>query len=84
LAGLALSVMLATIDRGRAQAAQPALGVQSAAEQPPEPQQQIELPPAPVERENPGLINEIGKLFEKSKLALPPLKSPSETFNDLS
>jgi hypothetical protein len=77
---------LATIERGWAQAAPPALGAQSPAQQPVEPQQpqQIELPPAPVEHENPGLINEIGKLFEKSKLALPPLKSPSETFNDLS
>ena len=33
--------------------------------------------------ENPGLINEIGKLFEKSKSLLPPLKSPSETIDDL-
>ena len=64
----------------------PALGVQSPAQQPAESpqQQQIELPPAPVERENPGLINEIGKLFEKSKSALPSLKSPGETINDLS
>jgi hypothetical protein len=29
------------------------------------------------------LINEIGKLFEKSKSLLPPLKSPSETIDDL-
>ena len=33
--------------------------------------------------ENPGLINEIGKLFEKSKSLLPTLKSPSETIDDL-
>ncbi|MGY4476130.1 hypothetical protein [Bradyrhizobium sp. USDA 3364] len=85
LAGLALSMTLATLDRGLAQSAPPALGIQSPAQQPVAPQQQqIELPPAPVERENPGLINEIGKLFEKSKSALPPLKSPGETFNDLS
>lgn len=86
LAGLALSMTLATLDRSRAQAAPPALGVQSPAQPPVESQrqQQIELPPAPVERENPGLINEIGKLFEKSKSALPPLKSPGETMNDLS
>ena len=84
LASLALQMMLATIDRGWAQVAPPAPGVQSPAQQPVEPQQQFELPPGPVERENPGLLNEIGKLFEKSKLALPPLKSPSETFNDLS
>ena len=55
----------------------PSLGVQSPAQQPlpsqPEPQQI-----APSREENPGLINEIGKLFEKSKSLLPPLKGPSE------
>ncbi|MCC8965796.1 hypothetical protein H8A95_26625 [Bradyrhizobium sp. Pear76] len=84
LAGLALSMSMAPLDRGWGQAAPPALGVQSPAQQPVEPQQQIELPPAPVERENPGLINEIGKLFEKSKSVLPLLKSPGETLDDLS
>ncbi|WP_446471728.1 hypothetical protein [Bradyrhizobium australafricanum] len=84
LSGLALS--LTTLDHSWAQTVPPALGVQSPAQQPvaPSQQQQIELPPAPVERENPGLINEIGKLFEKSKSALPPLKGPGETINDLS
>ena len=87
MAGLALSIALPATDSARAQTAPPALGVQSPAQQsqPVEVQpQQIELPPAPVERENPGLINEIGKLFEKSKSALPQLKSPGETINDLS
>ncbi|WP_334361223.1 MULTISPECIES: hypothetical protein [unclassified Bradyrhizobium] len=65
-------------------APQPSLGVQSPAQQPapaqPEPQQ---IEPAPPRREeNPGLINEIEKLFEKSKALLPPLKGPSETFED--
>ncbi|WP_426439935.1 hypothetical protein [Bradyrhizobium genosp. P] len=85
IAGLALSMVLATTDCGCAQTGTPALGVQSSTQQPlpPEPQQ-IELPPAPVEHDNPGLISEIGKLFEKSKSMLPPLKSPSETMNDLS
>ena len=40
-------------------------------------------PPPPPPPENPGLINEIGKLFEKSKSILPSLKSPSETIDDL-
>src|SRR5919202_3073741 len=47
--------------------AAPSLGVQSPVQQPLPPQaapQQIEPPPR---QENPGLINEIGKLFEKSK-----------------
>ncbi|PDT75223.1 hypothetical protein [Bradyrhizobium sp. C9] len=84
MAGLALSMALPATDGARAQTAPPALGVQSPAQRPVEVQpQQIELPPAPVERENPGLINEIGKLFEKSKSVLPQLKSPSDTMNDL-
>ena len=71
-------------EAGWSQAApQPTLGLQSPAQQPlpaqPEPQQ---IEPQPPRDENPGLINEIGKLFEKSKLLLPPLKSPSETIDD--
>jgi hypothetical protein len=34
--------------------------------------------------ENPGLINEMGKLFGKLPSILPPVKSPSETMDDLS
>jgi hypothetical protein len=64
---------------------QPSLGLQSPAQQPVPAQgapQQIEpQPPAPAE--NPGLINEIGKLFEKSKSLLPTIKSPGETLDDL-
>ena len=60
-------------------APQPSLGLQ---EQPP--QQAPTQPPAPqgepARPENPGLINEMGKLFDK---ILPPLKSPSETIDDL-
>jgi hypothetical protein len=66
-------------------APQPSLGVQSPAQQPVPAQpatQQIDPPPPPRE-ENPGLINEIEKLFEKSKSLLPPLKSPGETIDDL-
>ena len=33
--------------------------------------------------ENPGLIDEMGKVLEKSLSILPTLKSPSETFDDL-
>jgi hypothetical protein len=58
----------------------PALGVQEPAQQA-SPQQDAPTPasPAPAREENPGLINEIGKLFDK----LPPLKSPQETIEDL-
>ena len=79
---LALSMLALAPDAGWPQAAPPSLGVQSPARQPvpqgPAPQQ-IEPPPA----ENPGLIDEIGKLFEKSKSMLPSLKSPGEAVDDL-
>jgi hypothetical protein len=52
---------------------------QAAPPQPSEP-----TPPAsPVQEESPGLINEMGKLFEKSLSILPRMKSPSETIDDL-
>jgi hypothetical protein len=87
-AWFALSVLMLAPDAGWPQGGtQPSLGVQSPAQQPgPQgpPPQQIEPPPAPpAERENPGLINEIGKLLEKSKTILPSLKSPGETMEDL-
>jgi hypothetical protein len=89
IAGVALSMLTIASEIARSQAAPPAsLGVQSPAQQsvPAQPApQQIEPQPSvpPAREENPGLINEIGKLFEKSKSILPPLKSPGETFDDL-
>ena len=85
-AGLVLSMLALTSGAGWPQAASPpSLGLQSPARQPlpaqPAPQQIEPQPPAP--EENPGLINEIGKLFEKSKSMLPSIKSPSETIDDL-
>ena len=63
--------------------APPALGVreppQQAAPQPSEPAP----PPPPAGDENSGLMNEMGKLFEKSLSILPKMKSPSETIDDL-
>jgi hypothetical protein len=56
---------------------QPSLGLQEPpAPQPAAPAPQVE-PPQP---DNPGLIHEMGKLFDK---VLPPLKSPGETIDDL-
>ena len=87
-AGLALSMLATLPGTGWPQAAQPSLGVQSPAQQgvPQGPAPQQIEPPAQqapaAEPENPGLINEIGKLFEKSKSMLPPLKSPGETIDD--
>ncbi|MGQ0685589.1 hypothetical protein [Bradyrhizobium sp.] len=63
------------------QAAAPSLGVQSPAQQsaPPPPQQQPEPAAPPAREENPGLINELGKLWDK----LPRIKSPAETLQDI-
>ena len=84
-AGLVAFMLASAPEAGWPQAAPPpTLGLQSPAQQPVPPQpepQQIEPSPPPRD-ENPGLINEIGKLFEKSKSLLPPLKSPSETIDD--
>ena len=84
---LVLLMLVAAPGHGWPQAApQPSLGVQSPAQQPvsqPPAAQQIEPPPPAPPPENPGLINEIGKLWEKSKSMLPPLKSPGETIDDL-
>jgi hypothetical protein len=83
--GLGLSMLASAPGIAWPQAAPPpTLGLQSPAQQPvpaqPAPQQ-IEPSPPPRD-ESPGLINEIGKLFEKSKSLLPPLKSPSEAIDD--
>jgi hypothetical protein len=87
-AGAALSMLLMGVAAGWPQAAPPpSLGVQSPAQQPvpaqPAPPQ-AEPPAAPPAREeNPGLINEIGKLWDKSISVLPKIKSPSETLEDI-
>jgi hypothetical protein len=55
-------------------------GVQAPVEQQAAPDQPAPAPAAsPAPTEHPGLINEIGKLFDK----LPSLKSPRETIDDL-
>ena len=54
---------------------------QAAPDQPAAPP--AEPAPPPSHQENPGLINEMGKMFEKSLSILPTLKSPTETIDDL-
>lgn len=87
IAGVALPVLLLSTLAAWPQSAPPSLGLQSPAQQPvpaqPAPQQ-IEPPPAapPAREENPGLFNEIGKLIDKTKTLLPPLKSPGEHIDD--
>jgi hypothetical protein len=51
---------------------------QAAPDQPPPPPSEATPPINPPARENPGLINEIGKMFDR----LPALKSPGETVDD--
>jgi hypothetical protein len=87
---VALSMLVMAAGAGWPHAAPPprALGVQTPAQQAapdrPAPQQEpAPSSPPPAEDENPGLINEIGKLWEKSKSILPTLKSPQEAFEDL-
>jgi hypothetical protein len=76
-----LAAMLAA-DRAWVQAAaQPEPSAQGAPAQP-APEQSEPAPPPPAPRENPGLINEIGKLLEKPASMLPALKSPRETIDD--
>ena len=78
----AVSVLLLVTGAGWPQSAPPPSppGVQTPAQQA-APQQTEPAPP--VREENPGLINELEKLWDKSKSMLPTLKSPQETIDDL-
>jgi hypothetical protein len=78
LPAAALACLFA-VDSAFSQAAPPAPSVQSPAQQTTSPPQQPPEPAPPPREENPGLINELGKLWDK----LPKIKSPSETFEDL-
>jgi hypothetical protein len=62
--------------------APPVLGIREAPQQA-APAPAEGAPPPPAGEQNPGLINEMGKLFEKSLSILPKIKSPSETIDDL-
>jgi len=65
----------------------PPQGTTGAKEQPDQqgqpPQGEVAPRPTPQPSEGPGLVDQMGKLLEKSLLVLPPLKSPSETIGDL-
>jgi hypothetical protein len=81
---IAALLLLGAGGTGSAQSAPPPLGVQ---EQGPQaaPPDSTPAPSTPPEGAgNPGLIHEMGKLFDKLPSILPPIKSPSETMNDLS
>jgi hypothetical protein len=87
-AALSMLVMAAGAGWPQAAPSPPVLGVQTPAQQavPDRPAPQPEPPASslpPMQDENPGLINEIGKLWEKSKTILPTLKGPQEAIEDL-
>jgi hypothetical protein len=88
-AGAALLMWIIAAGAGWPQAAPPSsLGVQEPAQQAapdrPAPQQAEPAPPSvpPAHEGNPGLFNELGKMFQNSLSILPPLKSPGETIDD--
>jgi hypothetical protein len=58
-------------------------GVQAPDRASPQPGEPAPSPAPPAQEENPGLLNEMGKLFEKSLSVFPTLKSPGETIDDL-
>jgi hypothetical protein len=74
----AMLLLFSACGTGWAQSAPPSLGLQEQGPQAAPP------PSTPASSETPGLINEMGKLFDKLPSILPPIKSPSETMNDLS
>jgi hypothetical protein len=79
-----LALLLGGGGTGWPQSAPPSLGLQAPGAQA-APPPSTPAPSAPAaQEENPGLINEMGKLFDKLPSILPPIKSPSETMNDLS
>jgi len=85
-AGAALLMWMMAAGAGWPQAAAPSSPggqepAQQAAPDRPAPQQS-EPPSVPPARDNPGLFNELGKMFQNSLSILPPLKSPGETIDD--
>lgn len=76
-----LLILLGAGGSGWPQSAPPSLGLQ---EQGPQAAPPPSTSAPPAHEDNPGLIHEMGKLFDKLPSILPPIKSPSETMNDLS
>ena len=87
----ALSMLVLVDDRSAAQiapspASSPTLGVQEQGQpqgQPAAPQAEPAPQSSPQPSDNPGLMQEMGKLFDKSLSVLPSLKSTGETLDDL-
>jgi hypothetical protein len=89
-AGAALLMWMIAAGAGWPQAASPppSLGVQEPAQQAapdrPAPSQGEPAPSSvpPAREDNPGLFNELGKMFQNSLSILPTMKSPGETIDD--
>jgi hypothetical protein len=84
LMSAALLLLLGAGETGRAQSAPPSLGLQEQGPQAVPPPSTPAPSTPPAGEDNPGLIHEMGKLFDKLPSILPPIKSPGETMNDLS
>jgi hypothetical protein len=84
LTSAALLLLLGAGGSGWPQSTAPSLGLQEQGPQAAPPPSTPAPQALPAREENPGLINEMGKLFDKLPSILPPIKSPSETMNDLS
>jgi hypothetical protein len=83
IAATALLAVAVTTDVAWAQAAaQPAPSAQGAPAQPAPQQSEPVALPDPAPKENPGLLNEIGRLLDHPSSMLPTLKSPKETIDD--
>jgi hypothetical protein len=82
-AGAALSMLLIAADVGWPQTPPPPSSPPSSPGPQTPAEQAAPSSATPERQENPGLINEMGKLFEKSLSILPSLKSPQETIDDL-
>ena len=84
LLAISMSMIAAGVGWSQAAPPPPTLGVQEPAQQAVPPQGgAAPSSPEPAREENPGLINEMGKLWEKSLSILPKMKSPGETIDDL-
>jgi len=82
-AALALLAIGASLALAQTSLTQPSLGLQEQPSQqgaPPPSQSAPATQPSPAPSESPGLLNEMGKMFDK---ILPPLKSPGEAIDDL-
>jgi len=73
---LAMPLIASEAAAPQAQAPQPSLGVQEQGTQP----QAAPAPQPSPSPESPGLIDQMGKLFNK---IMPPMKSPGQTIDDL-